>query len=97
MAATATIAFDKAVYVPGDVITATIIVNLPTNTPVETKTFGATVILSTGETIHLNGTFSLDPDGDPITIASMVVDSSGGLMWSAPTIAGNVIKLTAVY
>lgn len=95
MAVTATVSFDKDVYHPGDIVTMTIVVDLPADTPPVTRTISGQLTLSTGEVLVLSGTVQLDHD-QPVTIEQVAITETGALLWSAPTVSGNVVTLTAV-
>ncbi len=93
--ASASVSFDKPVYVPGDLITMTITVTLPADEPPITRAIAGELTLNTGERVTFSGTVQLDDRA--VTIDSATITNTGGLAWSAPTVAGNIITMTADY
>lgn len=93
MTPTATIAFDKGIYQPGDTITA--VVTLRASDPLAlTRTLTGTLTLDDGTTVTFTGTYSVDP---PIpTIERLDVTGGGGYNWTISSISSNTATLRTV-
>ncbi len=92
--AAATVAFDKPVYVPGELITMTVTVTAEDPEPVE-HTIEGRVSLSNGDIATFTGRVTVDAEGAHVSDVALTAD--GGFRWSAPTVVSpTVVQFTAV-
>jgi uncharacterized protein YfaS (alpha-2-macroglobulin family) len=91
--ATVRVAFDKAIYAPGETINCTITVDAADPAPV-THTITGKLALTDGTTLTFTGTATVDAAAP--TIHTAVVTDAGGLTWTNPVITGNTVTCQAI-